>query len=731
MSREELRRLGPAPAAAEQVSLGHAAGFVLRAVAWVALFFGLLRAPWVQKYLILPFAGLQQTVGCAMMGAPRDAIVVDQSCTGSDAMALAIGAILAFPASWRSRLKGAALGLVIISAFNTVRIGTLAAVVDQRQLFLFLHLTAWPAVLIVIAAGYVFAWMQWVNRRDTSEGGWRRALASMGGSSRRLMRFVGLTILFVTLYYVASRWFMTSDWLLRVAHWATAFGGAVMRLFGVASQIEGNIISTEYGRWRVSQECVATPLVAVYLAAVLSVSMSSARRAMAVLAALPLFILLGSARLLVLALPTAAVGSHLVAIHAFYQVVAAAGVVYFLGPKGDRARAAVIALVAGTLAGVAFGWVTSSWVEGMLAPLGSRVLKFDPQGALSILPGYQIGLWVALVMVLASEDRWRRLLQGVSVLALFQVALIGILRWVAIEGGLYLPVIAIRMVALLVPLALAAWWLREEFLGSEDSSERQYKRFWADVGANFPDLRQATSTALYREDEQRLFSDYLAPLDGQRIFKTDLWDEVKNTRILRWAAGEGVRAYGIDISPPIASQAKEGFVRHSLTLAGAVSDVRAIPFRDDSFDGIYSMGTVEHFDETDHALSEIFRVLRPGGTAVIGVPNRHDPFLRPLFVAVLYRLGLYGYGFEKSYSRKRFRSMLGAVGFEVVDETGILFIPGWLRMAELALHSWARPLTVLTWPFVKLCHVLSRRFPGLRRHGYLLATVLRKPETSV
>ena len=53
------------------------------------------------------------------------------------------------------------------------------------------------------------------------------------------------------------------------------------------------------------------------------------------------------------------------------------------------------------------------------------------------------------------------------------------------------------------------------------------------------------------------------------------------------------------------------------------------------------MGTVEHFDDTDGALREIFRVTRPGGVAVIGVPNRRDPFLRPLLVALLYRIGLY------------------------------------------------------------------------------------------
>ena len=97
------------------------------------------------------------------------------------------------------------------------------------------------------------------------------------------------------------------------------------------------------------------------------------------------------------------------------------------------------------------------------------------------------------------------------------------------------------------------------------------------------------------------------------------------------------------------------------------------------------MGTVEHFADTDGAVREIFRVVRPGGRVVIGVPNRWDPFLRPLLVVLLYRLGLYGYGFEKSYSRRTFRRMLTRAGFQVTAETGILFIPGWLRDARSGL----------------------------------------------
>ena len=206
--------------------------------------------------------------------------------------------------------------------------------------------------------------------------------------------------------------------------------------------------------------------------------------------------------------------------------------------------------------------------------------------------------------------------------------------------------------------------------------------------------------------------------------KTDLWDEARNTRILAWAAEHGASVHGIDLSPPIARDAVRELGPG--VLHAAVSDVRALPYADETFDLIYSMGTVEHFDETAQALAEIHRVLRRGGRAIIGVPNRHDPFLRPLFVAVLYRLGLYGYGFEKSYSRRRLRQMLLDAGFEVVAETGILFIPGYLRMADLAAHTWCPSFTRITAPMVRLFAWIDGRVPRARRHGYLLATVVTR-----
>ena len=41
------------------------------------------------------------------------------------------------------------------------------------------------------------------------------------------------------------------------------------------------------------------------------------------------------------------------------------------------------------------------------------------------------------------------------------------------------------------------------------------------------------------------------------------------------------------------------------------------------------------------AAREIFRVLKPRGTAIIGVPNKLDPFLRPLLSQLVAVVQLY------------------------------------------------------------------------------------------
>ena len=265
-------------------------------------------------------------------------------------------------------------------------------------------------------------------------------------------------------------------------------------------------------------------------------------------------------------------------------------------------------------------------------------------------------------------------------------------------------------------------------MNTKDRSDSE-RRFWETTGRDMPAFCDAPSTRYYFDCERRLFEDYFPSLPGKSILKTDLWDEAKNSRILHWAADQGAEVYGIDISSETLVEARDTFRacqrRHRTPFI--LSDVRKIGFADNTFDYLYSMGTVEHSPQYFLALQECLRVLKPGGRAIIGVPNKLDPFLRPACVALMNALGLYAYGYELSFSLGHWNKLLRQAGFRILDNTGILFMPGMLRILDLYLFCKAPGLTRLTAPLIAPFAYLHHRFPRLRRHGYLIATVVEKP----
>jgi hypothetical protein len=72
--------------------------------------------------------------------------------------------------------------------------------------------------------------------------------------------------------------------------------------------------------------------------------------------------------------------------------------------------------------------------------------------------------------------------------------------------------------------------------------------------------------------------------------------------------------------------------------------------------------------------------------------------------------------------------MLEDAGLVVGAETAILFMPGWLRMLDLACHVWCRPLSTVTALMIRPFVWLDHHVAAVRRHGYLLATVAIKPQ---
>jgi SAM-dependent methyltransferase len=258
---------------------------------------------------------------------------------------------------------------------------------------------------------------------------------------------------------------------------------------------------------------------------------------------------------------------------------------------------------------------------------------------------------------------------------------------------------------------------------TESRKQRDYLTFWQDVAANFPSLKHAESTHYYLACERTLCEQFFPALPGLLVLKSDLWDEAKNSEILHWIAEKGAETTGIDIAHEIVLQARSLLGKQRL----AAADARLLPFKNDTFDLIYSMGTIEHFKEYQTAVVEFYRVLKPSGVAIVGVPNKLDPFLRPLLVSLLNKLGLYPYGMEQSFTPSKLRGLLESAGFQAIQLSGILFMPGWLRMLDLWCHvhrpQWAKVTGLLTRPFAWV----YRNVPAVRRHGYLIAWAVTKP----
>jgi len=261
---------------------------------------------------------------------------------------------------------------------------------------------------------------------------------------------------------------------------------------------------------------------------------------------------------------------------------------------------------------------------------------------------------------------------------------------------------------------------------SGDFSETSLTKSWDQAARKVKPYHQAPSTRIYLDQEKNLIDTHFSPLGGKEFFKTDLWNEAKNTQILKHVVEEGAEVYGIDISPRVTQQALMSFNHSKNRPCVMIADIRKLPYQDNTFDCIYSMGTVEHFPDTEKAIQELYRVLKQGGKAIIGVPNKHDLFLRPLLVFIMQKLGLYSFGYEKSFSKKELRRMLEKANFKVDCYGSLLFMPGILRILDIFLFLHMRPLTklskILLAPFV----FLYDRFRFFKQKGYLIACIARK-----
>lgn len=150
---------------------------------------------------------------------------------------------------------------------------------------------------------------------------------------------------------------------------------------------------------------------------------------------------------------------------------------------------------------------------------------------------------------------------------------------------------------------------------------------------------------------------------------------------IRFARAGPARLVGFDLTPRAVAITRERATSMGLRPNLFVGDAEKLAFPDCVFDVVYSWGVLHHSPDTQAALSEVRRVLRPGGVARLMVYHRASIVGALLWARYALarghpRLGLdevYATFLEspgtKAYARGDAIAMLRAAGFSSVSST--------------------------------------------------------------
>lgn len=135
------------------------------------------------------------------------------------------------------------------------------------------------------------------------------------------------------------------------------------------------------------------------------------------------------------------------------------------------------------------------------------------------------------------------------------------------------------------------------------------------------------------------------------------------------------RVVGIDLSPEML----HGYERERQPAGATVDllcgDMTSLPFADASFDVVLCRSALHHMDDEVAVLKEMGRILKPGGSLVVGEPANDFPLFR-LARWWVRRRPSFGkiHTIDRAYTRRQLRDLLAQAGLSVRRERRFGFI---------------------------------------------------------
>jgi exosortase H (IPTLxxWG-CTERM-specific) len=142
-----------------------------------ALLFGTELTPWAQRGFVVPWTDTLAAIsadvvkvfdpeviadGKVLQSARNGfAVSIEAGCNGVEASIVLVAAMLAFPAPWKRKLIGLAVGIVAVQGLNIIRIISLFYLGQWNfDAFEFAHQYVWQALIML---DVLVVWLLWVR----------------------------------------------------------------------------------------------------------------------------------------------------------------------------------------------------------------------------------------------------------------------------------------------------------------------------------------------------------------------------------------------------------------------------------------------------------------------------------------------------------------------------------------------------------------------------------------
>ncbi|TLD41828.1 MAG: Methyltransferase domain [Candidatus Jettenia ecosi] len=161
--------------------------------------------------------------------------------------------------------------------------------------------------------------------------------------------------------------------------------------------------------------------------------------------------------------------------------------------------------------------------------------------------------------------------------------------------------------------------------------KKQAQKHWmsAPRGSNYS-AKELMSSEFFEEVERHRYCTHPWILENIKRF------DLKGKKVLEIGFGMGTDhlslakqggiMHGVDLTPRNLEIIRKRFEIYGLKSELLVSDAENLPYDDNLFDVVYSFGVIHHSPDTQRVISEIHRVLKPGGKCWITVYHKNSIF---------------------------------------------------------------------------------------------------------